>query len=79
MAPDDSMTENSPTWVDVKIMVEGRPGACTPGTQGYRSDRDMSAQVLHIADATHSILSETVFIPSVVLTVFQGWWLIAIS
>ena len=39
----------------------------------------MSVQLWHIADATHNILNETVFIPSVVLTVFQGWRVVAVS
>ena len=47
--------------------------------RGYRSDADMSIQMIHIADAIHTILSDTVFIPSIVITVFQGWRVVAVS
>lgn len=47
--------------------------------RGYRSDRDCSVQLCHVADAIHSILQETVFIPSFIVTCFQGWRVVAIS
>ena len=69
------MTESSPTWADVKIKLEGHLLVHLE-LRGYRSDSDMSIQMIHIADAIHTILSDTVFIPSIVITVFQGgeWW-----
>ena len=72
------MTENSSSWVDVKIKLEGHLLVHLE-LRGYRSDEDLSIQLWHISDAIHSILSETVFIPSVVITVFQGWRVVAIS
>ena len=72
------MTESSPTWVDVKIKLEGHLLVHLE-LRGYRSDHDMAIQLWHVADAIHTILSETVFIPSVVVTVFQGWRVIACS
>ena len=72
------MTENSPTWADVKIKLEGHLLVHLE-LRGYRSDADMSIQMIHIADAIHTILSDTVFIPSIVITVFQGWRVVAVS
>lgn len=72
------MTESSPTWAEVKIKLEGQLLVHLE-LRGYRSEGDMSVQLWHIADTTHNILNETVFIPSVVLTVFQGWRVVAVS
>ena len=72
------MTESSPTWVDVKVKLEGQLLVHLE-LRGYRSDKDMAVQLWHIADAIHTILNETVFIPSIVVTVFQGWRVIACS
>ena len=47
--------------------------------RAYRSDKDMSFQLWHVADAIHQILAETVFIPSIVTTLLHGWTVIAIS
>ena len=72
------MTDRSPTWVDVKVKLEGHLLAHLE-LRGYRSDSDMSLQMCHISDAIHSILSETVFTPAFVVTIFQGWRVVACS
>ena len=72
------MTENSPTWVDVKVKLEGHL-LCHFELRGYRSDRDCSIQLWHIADAINNILAETVFIPAFVVTIFQGWRVVAVA
>lgn len=72
------MTESSPTWVDVKVKLEGQLLVHLE-LRGYRSDKDMAIQLWHITDAIHTILNDTVFIPSIVVTVFQGWRVIACS
>eukprot|EP00435_Cladocopium_sp_Y103_P013918 s4422_g3.t1 len=55
------MREDSPTWVDVKVKIEGSILVHLE-LRGYRSDGDMSA-----------------FIPTFVVTVFQGWRGVACS
>ena len=65
------MTESSPTWVDIKMKLEGQLLVHLE-LRGFRSDADMSIQMVHVADAIFNILNDTVFIPSFVITVFQG-------
>ena len=72
------MTESSPTWVDIKMKLEGQLLVHLE-LRGFRSDSDMSIQMIHVADAIFNILNDTVFIPSIVITVFQGWRVVAIS
>ena len=72
------MTESSPTWVDIKMKLEGQLLVHLE-LRGFRSDADMSIQRIHVADAIFNILNDTVFIPSFVITVFQGWRVVAIS
>ena len=72
------MTEQSPTWVDVKVKLEGHL-LVHMEFRGYRSDHDLSLQLWHVADAIQSILSETLFVPSFIVTVFQGWRVVAVS
>eukprot|EP00434_Breviolum_minutum_P034149 symbB.v1.2.030215.t1/scaffold3380.1/size79486/1 len=47
--------------------------------RGYRSDHDMSVQICHVADTLLWSLEEKPFIPTFVVTVFQGWRVIACS
>ena len=47
--------------------------------RGYRSDHDLSLQLWHVADAIQTILSDTLFVPSFIVTVFQGWRVVAVS
>eukprot|EP00435_Cladocopium_sp_Y103_P066859 s1306_g29.t1 len=47
--------------------------------RGYRSDQDMTVQMNYVNDAMIMDLKDTLFIPSVVVTVFQGWRVIATS
>lgn len=70
------MTESSLTWVDVKIKLEGQLLVHLE-LRGYRSDHDMAIQLWQTR--SRMILSETVLMPSVVVTVFQGWRVIACS
>lgn len=72
------MTEQSPTWIDVKVKLEGHL-LVHMEFRGYRSDRDLSLQLWHVADAIQQILQETVFVPSFIVTVFQGWRVVACS
>eukprot|EP00434_Breviolum_minutum_P002120 symbB.v1.2.001872.t1/scaffold79.1/size344139/3 len=47
--------------------------------RGYRSDHDMSVQICHVADSLLWSLEEKPFIPTFVVTVFQGWRVISTS
>eukprot|EP00435_Cladocopium_sp_Y103_P030797 s1508_g7.t1 len=72
------MTDESSTWVDVKIKVEG--GLLVHmELRGYRSDQDMTVQLNYVNDSMIMDLKDTLFVPSVVVTVFQGWRVIATS
>ena len=72
------MTEQSPTWVDVKVKLEGHL-LLHMEFRGYRSDHDLSLQLWHVADAIQTILSDTLFVPNFIVTVFQGWRVVAVS
>ena len=72
------MTESSPTWVDFKMKLEGQL-ILHLELRGYRSDKDMSVQLWHVSDLIYTFLQDTVFIPSCVVTIFQGWRVIAAS
>lgn len=72
------MREDSPTWVDVKVKIEGKLLVHLE-LRGYRSDGDMSVQINHVADDLMWILHEHAFIPTFVVTVFQGWRVVACS
>ena len=67
-----AMTDSSPSWMDVKVKLEGHVLVHLE-LRGRRSDSDLSVQLWHIADTMEEVLSDTVFIPSVVVTIFQGW------
>ena len=72
------MTDESPTWVDVKVKMEGDL-LIHLELRGYRSDHDMSVQICHVADSLLWSLEEKPFIPTFVVTVFQGWRVISTS
>ena len=72
------MTDESPTWVDVKVKLEGDL-LIHLELRGYRSDHDMSVQICHVADTLLWSLEEKPFIPTFVVTIFQGWRVIACS
>ena len=46
--------------------------------RGYRSEQDMTVQ-LNINDGLITSLREELFIPAVVVTIFQGWRVVAVS
>jgi len=72
------MTDESPTWVDLKVKLEGDL-LIHLELRGYRSDQDMSVQICHVADSLLWSLEEKPFIPTFVVTVFQGWRVISTS
>ena len=73
-----SMTEESSTWVDFKMKIEGHL-LLRLELRGYRSDSDMSVQSNYVNDAVFALLKDTLYVPSCVITVFQGWRVIAVS
>ncbi|CAL1129875.1 unnamed protein product, partial [Cladocopium goreaui] len=72
------MTNESATWVDVKFKVEGEL-LLHLELRGYRSDEDMTVQMNYLNDALIRNMNSTLFIPSMVVTIFQGWRVIATS
>ena len=72
------MRNDSPTWVDVKVKLEGQLVVHLE-LRGYRSDSDMSVQINHVTDTILWPLQETPFIPTFVVTIFQGWRVCAVS
>ena len=72
------MRNDSPTWVDVKIKVEDFL-LLHLELRGYRSDKDMSVQLNYLNDTVVMNLAEQLFVPSVIVTVFQGWRVVATS
>ena len=66
------MTNESATWVDVKFKVEGEL-LLHLEMRGYRSNEDMTVQMNYLNDALIRNMGSTLFIPSVVVTIFQGW------
>ena len=72
------MTAKSSTWVDVKIKVEG--GLLLQlELRGYRSDRDMTVQLNYLDDGLAMELRDQLFVPSCIVTIFQGWRVVATS
>ena len=65
-------------WVDVKVKMEGQLLVHLE-LRGYRSDGDMTVQINHVSDTIVWLLQETPFIPTFVVTVFQGWRVCAVS
>ena len=47
--------------------------------RGYRSDQDMSVQLHHVAEALLWLLREEIFVPAFVVTIFQGYRVLACS
>ena len=72
------MRDDSPTWVDIKIKIEGAL-LIHLELRGYRSDDDMTVQLNYMNDALIMNLDEVLFIPACTVTVFQGWRVCAIS
>ena len=72
------MTDESPTWVDVKVKVEGDL-LLHLELRGYRSDQDMTVQMNYLNDMVVANFNETLFVPSCIVTIFQGWRVIATS
>ena len=72
------MRDDSATWMDLKFKVEGSL-LLHLELRGYRSDKDMSIQLNYINDALVLGLADLLCVPSVVITVFQGWRVVAIS
>ena len=66
------MSEESPTWVDVKVKLGGHLLVHLE-LRGYRSDQDMSVQLHHVAEALLWLLQEEIFVPTFVVTIFQGY------
>ena len=72
------MYEDSPTWIDVKVKVEGALIVHLE-LRGFRSDTDMTVQLSHVHDMLGKIMEEKVFIPTFIITIFQGWRVVAVS
>ena len=72
------MSNESSTWVDVKVKVEGDL-LLHLELRGYRSDQDMSVQLSYINDVMVANFRDTLFVPSCVVTIFQGWRVVATS
>ena len=72
------MTDESATWVDVKVKVEG--GLLLHlELRGYRSNTDMTVQMNCVNDALMANLRDCLFVPSCIVTVFHGWRVVATS
>ena len=72
------MSEESPTWVDVKVKLGGHLLVHLE-LRGYRSDQDMSVQLHHVAETLMWLLQEEIFVPTFVVTIFQGYRVLACS
>ena len=72
------MREDSCTWVDVKLKIEGQL-LLHLELRGFRSDHDMTVQLNYINDALVMNLREELFVPACVVTIFSGWRVVAAS
>ena len=72
------MRDDSSTWVDVKVKIEGYL-LLHLELRGYRSDQDMSVQLNYINEGLVMTIKEVLFVPSVAVTIFQGWRVVATS
>ena len=72
------MSEESSTWVDVKVKLGGHLLVHLE-LRGYRSDQDMSVQLHHVAESLQWLLQEEIFVPTFVVTIFQGYRVLACS
>ena len=72
------MRNESCTWVDFKLKLEGQL-LLHLELRGYRSDGDMSVQMNYVSDEIYHMVSETLFVPTFAVTIFQGWRVVAVS
>ena len=72
------MTEDSPMWVDVKVKIDGDL-LLQLELRGYKSEQDLTVQLNYLNDSLVTALKDTLFVPSVVVTLFQGWRVVAVS
>ena len=72
------MRDDSSTWVDVKIKIEGQL-LLHLELRGYRSNQDMTVQLNYINDGLITSLRDVLFVPAVVVTIFIGWRVVAVS
>ena len=72
------MSNESATWVDVKVKVEGQL-LLHLELRGYKADHDMTVQMNYLDDVAIANLQDTLFVPSCVVTVFAGWRVVATS
>jgi hypothetical protein len=72
------MRDDSSTWVDVKVKIEGQL-LLHLELRGYRSNQDMTVQLNYINDGLIISLRDELFVPAVVVTIFIGWRVIAVS
>ncbi|CAL1144627.1 unnamed protein product [Cladocopium goreaui] len=72
------MRDDSSTWADVKIKIEGQL-LLHLELRGYRSNSDMTVQLNYINDGLIPLLRDELFVPAVVVTIFIGWRVIAVS
>ena len=72
------MRDDSSIWVDVKMKIEGQL-LLHLELRGYRSDQDMTVQLNYINDGLIPSLKEVLFVPAVVVTIFSGWRVVAVS
>ena len=72
------MREDSSIWVDVKMKIEGHL-LLHLEMRGYRSDSDMTVQLNYMADGLVMQVKDLLFIPAFVVTVFQGYNVVALS
>lgn len=72
------MRNDSSIWVDVKLKIEGQL-LLHLELRGYRSVQDMTVQLNYINDGLVTSLKEILFVPAVVVTVFSGWRVVAVS
>ena len=72
------MREDSSTWVDLKLKIEGEL-VLHLELRGYKSDQDMSVQLNYINDGMIMAVRDHLFIPACVVTLFQGWRVVATS
>ena len=72
------MRDDSSTWVDVKVKIEGQL-LLHLEMRGYRSNQDITVQLNYINDGLITSLRDELFVPAVVVTIFIGWRVIAVS
>ena len=73
-----AMREDSSTWADLKFKIEGEL-VLHLELRGYKSDQDMSVQLNYINDGMIMAVRDHLFVPACVVTLFQGWRVVATS